>query len=110
MEYGAEFTVRCVVETCLSDTVVQMFTGDQLVDSITEQERTKLSAYAQLRATEGVVGTYACQAMSEYANYVTTSTFEITGKFCSILLVQLQYRKSGNFHSRFFCIGNFHGF
>lgn len=106
MIYGADLSVSCTVETCISDMVVQIFSGDQLVDSTTVQERTRLVAYAYLKATEDVLGTYVCQAMSEYENAVFRKTFTITGKLVNRAGGSLgnkcrdfHVKESRNFHS-----------
>ena len=78
--YGASIDVQCVVETCISDLVLQLFRADQLIEMDTFQEGSRMVGLAKVKATEEMAGEYVCQGLSEKQNQVFHKTFFITGK------------------------------
>ena len=77
---GSSFSVNCIVDTCISDMVVQIFKDDQLLESSTVGiNGTKSVTTVGLKALQGAIGTYTCRAMTDMKNEVFRKRFSVTG-------------------------------
>ena len=78
---GDLFTIQCIVDTCLSDIVIQLFHEDQLLEPTTQDvTRNGFVLTARLRASDLLVGQYLCQAVNHLHNKFSQQNFSIYGE------------------------------
>ena len=78
---GDLLTIQCIINTCLSDMVIQLFHEDQLLEPTTQDVTMNgFVLTAWLRASDLLVGQYLCQAVNQVHNKFTQQTFSIYGE------------------------------